>query len=248
MTSTEPATSPAEYTLSELAVASGISERTIRYYQAEKLITKPAKHGRDRTYRNDHLERLRLINELRDRGLTLHTIRELVANANPARTVATWLGVDATLSAPWSDDKPATMTNDEMHELVQASGVTGALLDAHFIERGADGRWVVPSPALLDLTVQLQNAGIDVDIAGTIRDLLRRRLARAVDDTVKLLVERAGAGFAGSASPDELATALGALRPIAREMSSLILAQEVERALADLSHSRPRTLTTARTT
>ena len=124
----------------------------------------------------------------------------------------------------------------------------GELRDMHFIERNSDGRWIVPSPALLDLTLQLHKAGIDIDIAGTIRDLLRRRLARAVDDTVKLLVERAGAGFAGTATPDELATALGALRPIAREMSSLILAQEVERALAELLHSRPRSLTTGHST
>ena len=72
------------------------------------------------------------------------------------------------------------------------------------------------------------------------RDLLRRRLSKAVDDTVKLFVERAGAGFAGAATPDELATALGALRPIARETSSVILAQEVERALAELVQSGPR--------
>ena len=247
MTNPATPTPRSEYTLAELATASGVSERTIRYYQAEKLIAKPSKSGRDRTYSDDHLERLGLIIELRDRGLTLHTIRELVTNANPARTVATWLGVDATLSAPWSDDKPAAMTNDELQELVHAPGVTGELHDAHFIERGADGRWAVPSPALLDLTLQLQEAGIDVDISGTIRDLLRRRLARAVDDTVKLLIERTGAGFAGAASPDELATALGALRPIAREMSSLILAQEVERALAELLHSRPRALTSAPT-
>ena len=74
-------------------------------------------------------------------------------------------------------------------------------------------------------------------MSALIRDLLRRRLARVVTDAVKLLVERTGAGFAGNASPDELVTALGALRPIARETSSVILAQEVEIALANLMQS-----------
>ena len=68
---------------------------------------------------------------------------------------------------------------------------------------------------------------------------LRRRLAKAVDDAVKLMVERTGAGFAGGASPEEVATALGALRPIARETTSLILAQEVERALRELVGAGP---------
>ena len=94
------------YSLGELAAASGVSERTIRYYQAEHLLPRPAKKGRDAVYADDHLERLRLIGELRDRGLTLHTIRELVATDHPARTVSEWLGVDATLTAPWSDDRP----------------------------------------------------------------------------------------------------------------------------------------------
>lgn len=233
------------YSLAELAEHSGVSERTIRYYQAEKLLPKPEKRGRDGVYRDDHLERLRLISELRDRGLTLQTIRELVANANPARTVAVWLGIDATLSAPWSDDRPRTVASDELRELVGDAppGALGELRDAHYVRSNADGTWSVPSPALLDLAVQLRRAGVDIDISGSIRDLLRRRLGRAVDDTVTLLVGRTGTGFAGAASPDELATAIGALRPIAREMTTVILAQEVERALAQLVHTRPRELT-----
>ncbi|MGH9272223.1 MAG: helix-turn-helix domain-containing protein, partial [Ilumatobacteraceae bacterium] len=82
--------------LAELATASGVSERTIRYYQAERLLPPPAKHGRDAVYRREHLDRLALVADLRDRGLSLHTIRDLLlASDHPARTVAEWLGVDA---------------------------------------------------------------------------------------------------------------------------------------------------------
>jgi DNA-binding transcriptional MerR regulator len=234
----------AAYHLVELAAVTGVSERTIRYYQSEKLLAKPDKHGRDGVYRESHIERIRLIIELRDRGLSLGTIRQLVANDNPARTVSTWLGIDATLSAPWSDDRPRSMSAAELWSFVAdaAPGLLSELSDARYIRADRDGVWNVPSPALLDLAIQLRAAGIDVDIAGRIRDLLRRRLAKAVDDTVELLVERAGSGFAGDATPDELATALGALRPITREMSSVILAQEVERALSELVHAGPRDL------
>ena len=82
-----PTGEPVTYSLGELAAASGVSERTIRYYQAEHVLPRPTKKGRDAVYADDHLERLRLIGELRDRGLKLHTIRELVANDHPARTV-----------------------------------------------------------------------------------------------------------------------------------------------------------------
>lgn len=103
-----------------------------------------------------------------------------------------------------------------------------------------DGTWTVSSPSLLDQALRLRAAGVDVDVAAALRDLLRRRLAKAVQDTVKLLVKRAGEGFAASADPADLAEAFDALRPVAREMASLILAQEVERALLHLAEDQPR--------
>ncbi len=239
------------YSLSELAGASGVSERTIRYYQAEHLLPQPRKKGREAEYDEAHRDRLALIAELRDRGLTLQTIRELVATRHPARTVSEWLGVDATLRAPWSDDRPATTTHDELvasladHGEVRP-GLIAELLEAGYVESQRDGTWLVPSPTLLDHAMRLRRAGIDVEVSAMMRDLLRRRLSRAVDDTVKLLIERAGAGFAGGATPQELAIAVGALRPIARETSNVILAQEVERALADLVQSGPRSLRRSR--
>jgi len=94
--------------------------------------------------------------------------------------------------------------------------------------------------------LQLRRAGVDIEVTAQVRDLLRRRLAKAVDDTVKLLVERTGSGFAGDASPEEIEAAVGALRPVAREMSGIVLAQEVERALTDLVDSGPKRLSRSR--
>lgn len=230
--------------LAELAARSGLPERTIRFYQSQKLIPPPARHGREAMYGDEHVERLRLVADLRDRGLTLATIRELVAGDRPARTVAEWLGVDATLRAPWSDDRPGQLTREELATLVEREssgrpGVIASLHDAGYVEPATDGGWNVPSPALLEQALRLERAGVDIDVSARMRDLLRRRLSKAVDDTVTLLVERAGTGFAGAGTPEELATAIGALRPVARETSSVILAQEVERALAALVDAGP---------
>jgi DNA-binding transcriptional MerR regulator len=227
--------------LETLAARSGLPVRTIRWYQSEGLLPKPEKRGREAVYRDEHLERLQLIVELRDRGLTLNAIRDLVSREHPARTVSEWLGIDATLTAPWSDDKPRVMDREELEALThdRRAGLLAELQDAHFISPTDGGAWLVSSPTLLDLALQLHDAGIAIELSGKMRDLLRRRLAKGVDDTVKLLVERTGAGFAGRATPAELATAIGALRPIAREVTSLILAQEVERALRQLTEQGP---------
>ena len=69
--------------LQELAERSALPARTIRWYQSEGLLPKPGKRGRDAVYRAEHLERLALIAELRDRGITLVTIRDLVSSELP---------------------------------------------------------------------------------------------------------------------------------------------------------------------
>lgn len=240
---TNDASGPDEptFSLSELSEGSGVPVRTIRWYQSEGLLPKPAKQGRDAVYRAEHLERLGLIAELRDRGLTLVAIRDLVKRERPSRTVAEWLGVDATLTAPWSDDRPRVVDRDELTAQIQGrrAGLLAELQDAGYVKPADGATWLVPSPALLDLALQLHDAGIDIELSAQLRDLLRRRLAKVVDDAIKLFVERTGTGFAGTATPDELATAIGALRPIAREVTGLILAQEVERALRQLVDSGP---------
>ena len=138
------------FTLTELAAESEVSERTIRYYQSEKLLPRPEKRGRDAVYRPDHLERIRLIVDLRDRGLSLGTIRDLVTTDDPAATVAAWLGVDETLRTPWSQDRPQSMTRDQVRDLVAGypAGTLGELVDAGFVRDERDGTWTVLSPAL----------------------------------------------------------------------------------------------------
>lgn len=235
----EPAEDPG-YDLAQLAAASGVSERTIRYYQSEKLIPKPAKRGRERRYDAGHLERLALIVDLRDRGLNLNMIRDLVDNDNPTRTVASWLGIDAVLRTPWSDDRPTNVTLEELRELVgdQTPGLLGQLQDAGYTRSNEDGTWTVPSPGLLDLALQLRSSGVDLEVAGHIRDVLRKRLAKAVAETVGYLVDEWKADLATGEGRDRLVSTLETLRPVTGAMTGLILAQEVERALAELVTSR----------
>jgi hypothetical protein len=156
--------------------------------------------------------------------------------------------VDATLTAPWSDDRPRVVDRDELAGVIgdRRPGLLAELQDADYVQVVDGASWLVPSPRLLDLALQLHDAGISVELGGKLRDLLRRRLAKVVDDAVKLLLERTGAGFAGNASPEELAVAVGALRPVARETTSLILAQEVERALRQLVDRGPEAVVRAR--
>ena len=70
--------SAAHYTVDQLAFATGIPSRTIRFYQFEGVLPLPARRGRVALYDDRHIERLRLIGELKERGLSLRAIRRLL--------------------------------------------------------------------------------------------------------------------------------------------------------------------------
>jgi MerR HTH family regulatory protein len=67
---TEPSSAAAnEYSIDDLAAKSRVPSRTIRFYQSKQLLPKPTLRGRVAVYSDAHLERLKLVEELQDRGL-----------------------------------------------------------------------------------------------------------------------------------------------------------------------------------
>jgi DNA-binding transcriptional MerR regulator len=74
-----------EKTLAELADASGIPARTIRFYISRGLLDGPAKAGRGAVYTNAHLERLERIKSLQGEGRLLSEIAPLVEGAAGSR-------------------------------------------------------------------------------------------------------------------------------------------------------------------
>jgi DNA-binding transcriptional MerR regulator len=214
-----------------------VSARTIRYYQSEGVLAAPRREGRDARYNAGHLERLELIAELQERGLKLEAIKSLLGRAGKRSSVTEWLGIDEALRASWTDDQPAMMTLAEVHERLgrRPRRLVGELVDAGLLARQEDGSFLAPSEAMLQLTFRLLDASVSIDVAVRAADLLRRRLAKAADDLVKLFEAETGRSFAGEGASEEVAAALDALRPVAIDAAGLILAQELERALRHLA-------------
>lgn len=232
-----------EFSLDELAERSGVSSRTIRYYQSEGVLAPPRREGREARYNPTHLERLELVAELQSRGLKLEAIQSLLERAGKHRTSVTeWLGIDEALRASWTDDHPATMSLAEVHQRLgkRPRRLVGELVDAGLLVREDDGSFLAPSDALLDLTLRLLDAGVSVDISQQAAELLRRRLARAADDLVKLFEAETGRSFAGRGAPEEVAAALDVVRPVALDAAGLIFAQELERTLRRLASTGTR--------
>jgi DNA-binding transcriptional MerR regulator len=80
---------PDEMTLAELADASGLAARTIRFYIARGLLDGPLKAGRGAAYTPDHLARLEKIKKLQAQGRMLSEIgRSLAGAASESRHAA----------------------------------------------------------------------------------------------------------------------------------------------------------------
>jgi DNA-binding transcriptional MerR regulator len=223
------------YTLEELAAVSGVPARTIRYYQAEKLLQKPHRDRRDARfarYGEEHLERLRLVGGLRDRGLKLPAIRTLLDEGDVSTRVADWLGLDSTLRGSWGHDEPRIVSTRELSELLDGTppGTQGILEDAGMFTRQGNA-WLVPSEPLLNVATDLVHNGVDVDLVIDAVRILQQHLGKAAEKLIDLFVEAVRQGFGAGIDTVVLTNAL---RLAAGEAARIVFAQQLERAIEEL--------------
>jgi DNA-binding transcriptional MerR regulator len=236
-----------QYTIDELALAAGLPSRTVRHYQSEGALPPPRRQGRVALYGPAHLERLRLIGRLQDRGLRLDAIRDALRQVERGHlSLEAWLGLGEQVRAPWSEDSPVLLSDVELQHCFGTlqPGLFAALLRLDLIRRPEampPGSYLVPSPGLLRVALALREAGIDIETSTGALDVLRRQEHRAADDFVAYLLRRTGKGFARKGTPEDVAEAVGALRSHSVHAADLLFAQEMERAVrAAFDQGKPR--------
>jgi DNA-binding transcriptional MerR regulator len=72
-----------ELTLEDLAKQSGLPLRTLRFYIQEGILQGPDTHGKYARYSEQHLDRLKLIQRLKNLRLPIQEIRHLLNNMTP---------------------------------------------------------------------------------------------------------------------------------------------------------------------
>jgi len=226
--------SECELTIDHLAAATKVPSRTIRFYQSKGLLPRPERRGRVAHYGAAHVERLGLVAQLQDRGLQIKAIRDLVGRIDKGELkVQDWLGLDDRLREPWADDEARIVEAKELAVLVgePRPGRLADLVRAGLVARRGEA-FLVPSPALLQLAIRLEAAGVDLDAVAKAVRLLRKRLSRAAGDLAEQFTSNRARRSSREAAPP-LGDVVRTLRPIALDAVRLIFAQEMERVLRD---------------
>jgi DNA-binding transcriptional MerR regulator len=231
-----PATDDDSLTIDELAAASRVPSRTIRFYQSRGALMTPAIRGRVAYYGKPHVERLKLIAQLQDRGLRIDAIGDLMKRIDRGEVdLAEWLGVEEQMQAPWASDQPRTVDEAELYALAgnRRPGLLADLERSGVVERKGD-IYLVHSPALLGIAMKLEHVGIDLETATAASRILRKHLGRAVGELVDLFLDRFKANELDLAQSGKL---FEAFRTVGVDSVRVLFAREMEGALRKLATS-----------
>lgn len=163
MSTSEISAEPERLTIDELARRAGLVASTVRMYQNKGLLPPPTKRGRVGYYDERHLERLRAIAQLQDRGFSLAAILELLDGVEGGATLRSVLGLDP--ASIWAAEPAQTMSFAELAALLPSVEFTPEMvqrvIDLGLVTLAADGTHVVVhSPSFLKIGRELAARGV----------------------------------------------------------------------------------------
>jgi len=171
-----------------LAATSGLPTRTIREYQTLGLLPPPERRGRTGAYRPMHLHRLQVIGRLQQRGYSLAGIRDLLESWRGGADLTDVLGLspDELLHM----DEPGAPATLEQLTTILPTFVPDRLdeiVAVGLVEICGPDRYCVPSPSILQLTVDLLDAGYPADQLLDFLRVLHEATSRVADAALTAL-------------------------------------------------------------
>lgn len=240
---------PASYTIDQLSQHTGVPGRTIRFYQSQGVLPSPRRQGRMAFYDDDHVRRLQLIAELRDKGLRLDAIRNALAELESGSdSLHHWLGLSERFSqSSWVDDRPVLLTHEELVARFGPNPRKGLLADLEGIgvvrREGAGVRpsFLVQSLPWVDNIVMLESVGIEMRMTVHAALKIQRTMVVLVDDLVGDFVSyfREDLQSGRPDRADRVVRAVEMLRPAGIDTLRIMFAEQVDRAIRELVEGGP---------
>jgi DNA-binding transcriptional MerR regulator len=177
-----------ELSIDELAAESGTPSRTIRDYQTIGVLPPPERRGRTGVYRHGHVRRLQLIAELQRRGYSLAGIKDLLEAWSGGADLTDVLGLSPDdlvhLDEPGA---PATLEQLAVALPDLVPDRLAEVLSVGLVDLCGPDRYCVPSPSLLQLTVEMLSAGYEPDQVLELLDTINQATSDIADAARALL-------------------------------------------------------------
>ncbi|MFB9390407.1 MerR family transcriptional regulator [Streptomyces coeruleoprunus] len=222
------------YRREELAEAAGVKVRNLRYYQERGLLPPPEREGRIAWYSEDHLTRLRLIDDLLGRGYSVNGIGELLEAWEQGSGIAGLLGLERVMTRDWVHEEPVRVPLAELSRLFGGSATaedTRRAVELGYLRIEGDTVTHV-GRRLLDATSALVGQGIPMAEILDAGAFVRSQAAAVADRFVDLFRRHVIAGREleelSAVEVQRIIDAVTALRPVAGE----VVAAEFARAMA----------------
>lgn len=172
-------------TVEQLALAAGVSVRTVRFYATKGMLPPPHLRGRLGLYAPAHLARLQLIRDLQTKGFTLTAIAEYLGRMPPNASAAD-VAVYGALLSPWVSEAPEDVTREELDALAGrhlGEEAIASLVAVGIARRVEEGR------------IRLRRADLELGLAYVELPLPREMLERSrelIDEATQRLAEDLG--------------------------------------------------------
>jgi DNA-binding transcriptional MerR regulator len=210
-------------TVEQLAYESGMSVRNIRNHQSRGLLPPPEVRARVGYYGRQHVERLRLIQQMQAEGFKLTAIQRLIGDEGDA--VERYLGLRRAITAPSDTESPEVLTTEELAErfgpveenarAMQKAQKLGVLVPL------GDGRFEAPSPALLRAAEEVVRRGVPLAAALSVIERVHRHSRSVAQAFVQLFLDDVWKPFERDGRPEErwpeITESIERLRPLASE-------------------------------
>jgi DNA-binding transcriptional MerR regulator len=227
----------AALTIDELARETGLTVRNVRSHHARGLLPPPEVKGRTGYYGPEHVQRLRLIQELQQEGLKLEGIKRLLGDDGEKLLALKRAGADTEASEVATAEELRRKFGADDGRLIKKAEKLGMLIPL------GNGHYEVPSPALLQAAEEVVARGVSLDHALDLIESVEKHARAVSKDFIKLFMDDVVKPFADSGMPpekwEELADSVEHVRPLAAQALLAVFRRtmddEVEHTFTELA-------------
>jgi DNA-binding transcriptional MerR regulator len=224
-----------DLTIEQLAAEVGMSVRNIRNHHSRGLLPAPEVRARVGYYGADDVARLRLILDLQADGFNLTAIERLLSGSDGL--AERLLGLRHAVTTPFESESPEVITAEELLNRfgeVNQKDIERVRKLKLLVPLG-EGRFEVPSPALLRAAEEVVALGISLHAALALMERVSRDCESISRAFAKLFLRELWEPFEQAGQPeerwDEVIEAVGALRPLASEALLAVFKQRMSTQL-----------------